>query len=184
MRPSGGSRTRACLSLGPGQERSWRLRSILRHGPHRRRENRLRGRGNRRRVRLKVREEHRGADSVPRVEVVTASDGRPPARHRAGDAGREPLAESLHRRHPVVYANLVLPRRFITKGATKLLMALDIEEGGVRYLDNEIGVGRPATATGSPVGWRPRTSRPSSGSATTLRSSLTPVSRLTRTTPL
>ena len=29
---------------------------------------------------------------------------------------------------------------FITKGATKLLMALDIEEGSVRYLDNEIGV--------------------------------------------
>ena len=29
---------------------------------------------------------------------------------------------------------------FITKGATKLLMALDIEEGSVSYLDNEIGV--------------------------------------------
>jgi GntR family transcriptional regulator len=29
---------------------------------------------------------------------------------------------------------------FITKGATKLLMAQDIEEGSVRYLDNEIGV--------------------------------------------
>jgi hypothetical protein len=29
---------------------------------------------------------------------------------------------------------------FITKGANKLLMAQDIEEGSVRYLDNEIGV--------------------------------------------
>jgi GntR family transcriptional regulator len=29
---------------------------------------------------------------------------------------------------------------FVTNGATKLLMAADIEEGGVRYLYNEIGV--------------------------------------------
>ncbi len=29
---------------------------------------------------------------------------------------------------------------FITKGATKLLMALDIEEGAVRYLADEIGI--------------------------------------------
>ena len=29
---------------------------------------------------------------------------------------------------------------FITKGATKLLMAMDIEEGSVRYLADEIGV--------------------------------------------
>ena len=90
----------------------------------------------------KVREEHRvPTSSVPRVEVVTASDAV------AGLLGI-PLQTQVVSRSQYRYIDDIpwslqtsfYLMDFITKGATKLLMALDIEEGSVSYLDNEIGV--------------------------------------------
>jgi GntR family transcriptional regulator len=90
----------------------------------------------------KVREEHRDpTNSVPRVEVVSADDAV--AGLLAIPTGSQIVSRSQDR-----YIDAIPWSRqvsfylmdFITKGATKLLMAQDIEEGSVSYLDNEIGV--------------------------------------------
>ena len=90
----------------------------------------------------KVREEHRvPTNSVPKVEVVTVSDAVawllnvPP--------GSQVVSRSQYRYIddiPWSVQTSFYLMDFITKGATKLLMALDIEEGSVSYLNNEIGV--------------------------------------------
>jgi GntR family transcriptional regulator len=90
----------------------------------------------------KVREEHRDPmSSVPRVAVVPAD---------APVAGllEIPTETQVVSRSQDRYIDGIPWSRqtsfylmdFITKGATKLLMAMDIEEGSVRYLDNEIGI--------------------------------------------
>jgi len=90
----------------------------------------------------KVREEHREpTSSVPRVEVVPADD--PVAGLLDIPPGTQVVSRIQHRyidRIPWSKQTSFYLMDFITKGATKLLMALDIEEGSVRYLDNEIGV--------------------------------------------
>ena len=89
-----------------------------------------------------VREEHREpTTSVPKVEVVTASDA-------VADLLAIPRGTQVVSRSQVRYIDSIpwslqtsfYLMDFITKGATKLLMAMEIEEGSVRYLDNEIGV--------------------------------------------
>jgi GntR family transcriptional regulator len=90
----------------------------------------------------KVREEHRDPrNSVPRVEVVSASGAV------AGLLGIPPGSQVVSRSQDRYIDGIPWSRQvsfylmdFITKGATKLLMAQDIEEGSVGYLDNEIGV--------------------------------------------
>ena len=90
----------------------------------------------------KVREEHRvPTNSVPKVEVVTASDAV------AGllniPLGSQVVSRSQNRyidNIPWSVQTSFYLMDFITKGATKLLMALDIEEGSVAYLATEIGV--------------------------------------------
>jgi GntR family transcriptional regulator len=90
----------------------------------------------------KVREEHRApTNSVPRVEVVSASDAV------AGLLDIPPGSQVVSRSQDRFIDGIPWSRQvsfylmdFITKGATKLLMAQDIEEGCVSYLDNEIGV--------------------------------------------
>lgn len=90
----------------------------------------------------KVREEHREPTaSVPRVEVVPASDDV--ATLLTIPPGTQVVSRSQERyidKIPWSKQTSFYLMDFITKGATKLLMALDIEEGSVRYLDNEIGV--------------------------------------------
>jgi GntR family transcriptional regulator len=89
----------------------------------------------------KVREEHREpTNSVPRVEVV-------PANAAAGLLDVPTGTQVVSRTQDRYIDGIPWSRQtsfylmdFITKGATKLLMALDIEEGSVHYLDNEIGV--------------------------------------------
>jgi GntR family transcriptional regulator len=90
----------------------------------------------------KVREEHRvPSNSVPRVEVVTASK-------EVADLLAIPLGSQVVSRTQDRYIDKIPWSKqtsfylmdFITKGATKLLMAQDIEEGTVRYLTDEIGV--------------------------------------------
>ena len=90
----------------------------------------------------KVRDEHREpTSSVPKVEVVTASDA-------VAGLLRIPLGTQVVSRSQNRYIDNIpwsvqssfYLMGFISKGATKLLMALDIEEGAVAYLDNEIGV--------------------------------------------
>jgi len=89
-----------------------------------------------------VREEHREpTTSIPKVEVVTSSD-------EVADLLDIQRGTQVVSRSQVRYIDDVpwslqtsfYLMDFITKGATKLLMAMDIEEGSVRYLDNEIGV--------------------------------------------
>jgi GntR family transcriptional regulator len=90
----------------------------------------------------KVREEHRDpTNSVPRVAVVPAD---------APVAGLldVPTETQVVSRSQDRYIDGIPWSRqtsfylmdFITKGATKLLMAIDIEEGSVRYLADEIGI--------------------------------------------
>jgi GntR family transcriptional regulator len=90
----------------------------------------------------KVREEHRNpTSSVPRVEVVPAD--APVAGLLDVPAGTQVVSRSQDRYIdgiPWSRQTSFYLMDFITKGATKLLMALDIEEGSVHYLDNEIGV--------------------------------------------
>ena len=90
----------------------------------------------------KVREEHRvPTSSVPRVEVVTVSDAVAGLLNIAD--GSQVVSRSQNRyidNIPWSMQTSFYLMDFITKGATKLLMALDIEEGSVRYLANEIGV--------------------------------------------
>jgi GntR family transcriptional regulator len=90
----------------------------------------------------KVREEHRDpVNSIPRVEVV-AADG-PVAGLLGIPTGSQVVSRSQDR-----YIDSILWSKqvsfylmdFITKGATKLLMAEDVEQGIVTYLDTEIGV--------------------------------------------
>jgi GntR family transcriptional regulator len=90
----------------------------------------------------KVREEHRvPTSSVPRVEVVPASNEVAALLNIA--PGSQVVSRSQDRFIDGVpwsrQASFYL-MEFITKGATKLLMAVDIEEGSVHYLDNEIGI--------------------------------------------
>ena len=90
----------------------------------------------------KAREEHRvPTSSVPKVEVVTVST------EVAGllsiPLGSQVVGRSQNRyidNIPWSIQTSFYLMDFITKGATKLLMALDIEEGSVAYLANEIGV--------------------------------------------
>jgi GntR family transcriptional regulator len=90
----------------------------------------------------KVREEHREPmSSPPRVEVTSATDGV--ANLLGIPSGSQVVSRSQER----YIDNIPWSRQtsfylmdFITKGATRLLMATDIEEGSIRYLDNEIGV--------------------------------------------
>ena len=90
----------------------------------------------------KAREEHRvPTSSVPKVEVVTVS------KEVAGllniPLGSQVVGRSQNRyidNVPWSTQTSFYLMDFITKGATKLLMALDIEEGSVVYLANEIGV--------------------------------------------
>jgi GntR family transcriptional regulator len=90
----------------------------------------------------RIREEHRApTNSLPRVEVV-------PADAAAADLLDIPAGTQVVSRTQDRYIDEIPWSRqssfylmdFITKGATKLLMALDIEEGAIRYLANEIGV--------------------------------------------
>jgi GntR family transcriptional regulator len=89
-----------------------------------------------------VRDNHRTpANSVPRVEVLTVSDAV--AALLDIPRGTQVVSRSQDRyidgipwsRQTTFYL-----MDFITKGATNLLMALDIEGGAVRYLADEIGV--------------------------------------------
>jgi GntR family transcriptional regulator len=90
----------------------------------------------------KVREEHREpTNSVPRVEVVPVD--APVAGLLNVQTGTQVVSRTQDRfidGIPWSRQTSFYLMEFITKGATKLLMALDIEEGSVRYLDNEIGV--------------------------------------------
>jgi len=89
-----------------------------------------------------VREKHREpTTSIPRVEVVPATDAV------ARLLGLEPGAQVVSRSQvrsidgtPWSLQTSFYLMDFITKGATKLLMAQDIEEGSVRYVADEIGV--------------------------------------------
>ena len=76
------------------------------------------------------------------------------------------------------------PMDFITKGATRLLMAEDIEEGAVQYLaDRPSTSSRSATRTGSRRAFPTRTSSRSSAWHTTPRSSRSSAPALTRRGP-
>jgi GntR family transcriptional regulator len=89
-----------------------------------------------------VREEHRDpTTSIPKVEVVTVSDAvagllNIPRGTQVVSRSQERFIDGI----PWSIQTSFYLMDFITKGATKLLMAVDIEEGSVRYLDNEIGV--------------------------------------------
>jgi len=90
----------------------------------------------------RVHEEHRvPASSIPKVEVVTVSGAV------AGllniPLGSQVVSRSQNRyidNIPWSIQTSFYLMEFITKGATKLLMALDIEEGSVAYLADEIGI--------------------------------------------
>ena len=90
----------------------------------------------------KAREEHREpTSSVPKVEVVTVS--KEVASLLNIPLGSQVVGRSQNRyidNIPWSIQTSFYLMDFITKGATKLLMALDIEEGSVAYLANEIGV--------------------------------------------
>jgi GntR family transcriptional regulator len=90
----------------------------------------------------KVREEHRDpVNSIPKVEVV-AADG-PVASLLGIPTGSQVVSRSQDRSiDNILWSKQVsfYLMDFITKGANKLLMAQDVEEGIVAYLDNEIGV--------------------------------------------
>jgi GntR family transcriptional regulator len=89
-----------------------------------------------------VRNKHRDpTNSVPRVEVVTASDT---IASRLGISQKSQVVSRSQDRYidgiPWSQQISYYLMDFITKGATKLLMAQDIEEGSVRYLADTIGV--------------------------------------------
>jgi GntR family transcriptional regulator len=90
----------------------------------------------------KVREEHREpTNSVPRVEVVPAN--AVVAGLLDTPSGSQVVVRSQDRYIdgiPWSRQTSFYLMEFITKGATKLLMATDVEEGIVRYLADEIGV--------------------------------------------
>ena len=90
----------------------------------------------------KVRDEHRvPTSSVPRVEVVTVSEAvasllNIPSESQVVSRTQNRYIDNI----PWSIQTSFYLMDFITKGATKLLMAMDIEEGSVAYLANEIGV--------------------------------------------
>ena len=94
----------------------------------------------------KVREERRyPTNSVPRVEVIRATEAV--ATLLDIPAGTQVVSRSQERYIDDTPWSLQVSfylTGFITKGADKLLMALDIEEGTVHYLDSEIGVRQTA----------------------------------------
>jgi GntR family transcriptional regulator len=92
--------------------------------------------------RSEVRRTHREpTTSIPKVEVVTVSDS-------VADLLNVPKGSQAVSRSQIRYIDgtpwslqtSFYLMDFITKGATKLLMAQDIEEGSVRYLADEFGV--------------------------------------------
>jgi len=90
----------------------------------------------------KVREEHREpTNTIPRVEVVTASDAV--ARLLGIAQGSQVISRSQDRYIdgiPWSKQTSFYLMDFIIKGANELLMAKDIEGGAVSYLADEIGV--------------------------------------------
>lgn len=90
----------------------------------------------------KVRDEHRvPTSSVPKVEVVTVSEAvagllNIPLESQVVSRSQNRYIDNI----PWSIQTSFYLMEFITKGATKLLMALDIEEGSVAYLANEIGI--------------------------------------------
>jgi GntR family transcriptional regulator len=90
----------------------------------------------------KVRQEHRDpTNSVPKVEVVTASAEVAalldiPHGSQVVSRSQERYIDGV----PWSKQTSFYLMDFITKGATKLLMAQDIEEGSVRYLADEFGI--------------------------------------------
>jgi GntR family transcriptional regulator len=92
--------------------------------------------------RSEVREKHREpTTSIPKVEVVTASDVV--ADLLVISRGTQVVSRSQVRyidETPWSLQTSFYLMDFITKGATKLLMAQDIEEGSVRYLADEFGI--------------------------------------------
>jgi len=90
----------------------------------------------------KIREEHRvPRNTIPRVEVVTASD----AVARLLDVTQDSQVVSRSQERyideiPWSKQTTFYLMDFITKGATDLLMAKDIEGGAVPYLAEKIGV--------------------------------------------
>ena len=90
----------------------------------------------------KVREEHRDpTNSIPRVAVVPAD--APIASLLGIPVGTQVVSRSQDRYLdgiPWSRQTSFYLMDFITKGATRLLMAIDIEEGSIRYLADEIGV--------------------------------------------
>ena len=98
-----------------------------------------------------VNESHRRASRTsPKVEIQIPSA-------EVSRRLRISLNTQVVTRHEVRYIDDIpwslqtsfYPMDFITKGATRLLMAEDIMEGTVRYLAETIGVNRSATKTGS-----------------------------------
>ena len=89
-----------------------------------------------------VRSKHRDPEnSVPRVEVLPASDEVAPLLDVP--TGSQVVSRSQDRfidGIPWSRQTSFYLMDFITKGATKLLMAIDIDDGAVRYLADEIGV--------------------------------------------
>jgi GntR family transcriptional regulator len=92
--------------------------------------------------RSEVRKTHRApTTSIPKVEVVPASDA-------VADLLDIPHGSQVVSRSQIRYVDETpwslqtsfYLMDFITKGATKLLMAQDIEEGSVRYLADELGI--------------------------------------------
>jgi DNA-binding GntR family transcriptional regulator len=89
-----------------------------------------------------VHDQHREpTNSVPKVEVLTVSDAV------ANLLDIQPGSQVVSRSQDRYIDDIAWSRQttfylmdFITKGATNLLMAKDIEGGAVRYLDQEIGI--------------------------------------------
>jgi GntR family transcriptional regulator len=92
--------------------------------------------------RSEVRKVHREpTTSVPKVEVMTASDAI--AELLTILPGSQVVSRSQDRyidNIPWSRQTSFYPMDFVTKGATKLLMAQDIEEGSVRYLADDFGI--------------------------------------------
>jgi GntR family transcriptional regulator len=90
----------------------------------------------------RIREVHRNPrNTIPRVEVVTASDAV--ARLLGIEQGSQVVSRSQERyidEIPWSKQTTFYLMDFITKGATDLLMAKDIEGGAVPYLADKIGV--------------------------------------------
>ena len=90
----------------------------------------------------KIREEHREPrNTIPRVEVMTASDAVArlldiPQDSQVVSRAQERYIDEIPWSNQTTFYLM----DFITKGATDLLMAKDIEGGAVQYLADKIGV--------------------------------------------